>query len=118
MKMPWTSRTAYDRAVLDAAAVREDATRRERDWGVRYEALLAQFTDLARKQVAEPAPRKPRERDDVIEAIMARAGSNGAIRSHLSSWAMAQRRAGTPDESIVAQVMVWASPDDATEGVP
>lgn len=121
MKLPFVSRWAYEALAerLDAANHTAQASSfREHEWQTRHDVLMADFMALAKKQTPDAPTIKPRERDEVIEAIMARAGNNGAIRSHLASWAMNQRRAGTPDETIVQQVLVWASPDDATEGVP
>lgn len=108
MELPFVSR-----ALLVEAHRREDA------WALRYDALLAQYTLMAQRHTPEPVAMKERTRDEVIEAIIAKSGNNGQIRSHLSAWAMKERRAGTPDEEIVHRVLVWASDDDdgSSDGV-
>jgi hypothetical protein len=118
MKWPFVSRGTLDLAT--AELLRSEA---------RYDVLHAAYVELNGKMFAmmldatkkpEPVKMPERTRDQVIDAIMMRAGTNGQLRTHLSAWAMQQRREQVPDDQIINSIVVWASPDDddPSAGVP
>ena len=118
MKMPFVLRETFD---LANAALRQSEAR--------YDALHAAYVELNGRLFAalveaakkpEPVKMPERTRDQVIDAIMARAGNNGQLRAHLAAWAMQQRRSQVPDDQIINGIIVWASPDDddPSAGVP
>lgn len=115
MKFPFVARTTLDTATAYGDLLLRLAEERETRQNARYDALLQQFTALAAKQTPEPAKLPDRTRDDVIEAILAKA-RNGQERQSISVWAMKQRRDGVPDATIIEQVTFWPSDDEA--GVP
>jgi hypothetical protein len=114
MKLPFVSVAAFD-LVADALAKSEA---REAKWVERYDALLVQY-DAATKKPEEPAP-KARSRDEVIEAIMMRAGSRGDVRAALGAYARRARAEQVPDDQIIQHILFWESPndDDPSAGVP
>lgn len=118
MRLPWVAR-----ATLELAT--EELRRAE----ARYDILLLAYNELNGRLFAtlteaakkpEPVTLPTRTRDQVIDAIMARAGSNGQIRAHLAAWAQNQRRNQVPDDKIIESILIWASPDedDPSAGVP
>ncbi len=115
IQLPWVSRRAYNDQRDRIAGLLADlscAMDREEKWAVRHDALLLQYTTMASRAVPEPVKLPERTKDEVIEAIHARAGTNGQVRACLSSWAMQQRRNKVPDDQIITGIMVWASDDD------
>ena len=120
MNLPFVSRETFDllRLALDRTEAKLDI--REAHWAARYDALLLAYTEMAKRQVPEPAKLPERTRDEVIEAILAKAGSNGQLRAHLSAYAMKARREKVPDEQIIQNILVGVSPndDDSLAGVP
>jgi hypothetical protein len=116
MRLPFVPRGTFDLLRADLAKAEE----REARWVERYDALLVRLDDLTRKTVAEPPILKERTRDEVIDAIMTRAGSNGMIRAALSSYAATARRNQVPNDEIVQNILVWREPndDDPSAGVP
>ena len=113
MRLPFVSR-----ALLDESLSREthwevlwgQSVAREAAWAERYERLADKLANFAKPP--EPTKLPERSRDDVIDAIIAKSGNNGQIRTHLSAWAMKQRREQVPDAEIIAQVQNWSSPDE------
>ena len=106
MTLPWVSREAY-----------EERGRLLVRCHVEHESLLARYHELVK--LVQPAPKpelKPRADDQVIHAILARAGSDGRLRTHLGVWALGERRKRVPDEDIIQQIEHWHS--DEEEGVP
>lgn len=79
----------------------------------RVNALEAQGLTLTEKllKAHEPAPipvLPVREADPVVDAIRAKAGSNGALRGHLARWANDQRVLGIEQSEIIAGIMDWS----------
>ncbi len=123
MQLPFVTRSTLDavqRLADGYERLWKDGIDREEKWVDRYDALMVRYDDLARRAVPEPAKLPERTRDEVIEAILARAGNNGQLRAHLSAYAAKARREKTPDDKIVQSILVWASPDDddSSAGVP
>ena len=114
MRLPFVPRGTYD-AVL---ASLEKAEAREAKWVERHDDLLARYD--AANAPPEPVTLPERTRDEVIEAIMARAGNNGTVRAILGSYARRARLEKVPDDQIVQRILVWAEPndDDPSAGVP
>lgn len=108
MRLPIVSRSTLDAAHGELAYLREML----RDERAQYARLAEQVVTLANRAVPEQPKMPERTRDEVIEAIMARAGNNGQLRAHLSAWAMRQRRAQVPDDQIINGIIVWESPDE------
>ena len=50
-------------------------------------------------------------------AIMQRAGSDGRLVRHLSTWAMGKRQAGADDHDIITNILHWQAVSDEV-GVP
>ena len=113
MKLPFVARSAYDLLRDDLAK----AEARESHWVERHDALLLQYTTMASRAVPDPVKIPERTKDEVIEAIHARAGTNGQVRACLATWAMQQRRNKVPDDQIITGIMVWASDDDSQDGM-
>ncbi len=72
-----------------------------------FERLMLAYADLTRKLSPEPPSLPERTRDEVIDAIIAKSGSNGQLRAHLASWAMSQRRQKVDDDEIIKGILVW-----------
>jgi len=115
MKFPLVARTTLETATAYGDLLLRLAEARDAQQQERYDALLDKYTTLAAKQTPEPVKLPDRTRDDVIEAILAKA-RNGQERQSISVWAMKQRRDGVPDATIIEQVTFWPSDDEA--GVP
>ncbi len=78
----------------------------------RADALADKYTQLA-TQKAEPPKLPERTQDEVVRAILDRAGHNGRLRTHLSKWAAAERRKHElTDEQIITRILYWAPTDD------
>jgi hypothetical protein len=98
---------------LDAATEQVVYLRAQlRDERAYAERLQAQIATMAERQVPVPVELPERTRDEVIDAIIGRAGNNGQLRAHLAAWAMKQRREHVPDDQIIQGIVVWASPDE------
>ena len=118
MNLPWVSRETLDAVVASRAGImvaRDAAIASEARWAARYEALLDRYTKLAEREHPEPPKLPARSRDQVIEAIVQKAGNNGALRAHLGAWAAQQRRDNVPEDTIVEHILVWASPDEESQ---
>lgn len=115
MRWPFVSRELL--AMVEQSHAAEVATLKE--------ALMIERTraDALREQIAvltapKPAPTLPqRTRDAVIEAIMQRAGNDGRLVRHLSSWAMGQRSSGEDDANIIDRILHWQAVSDEV-GIP
>lgn len=89
MKWPWVSREAYDeRAASLVRAVDQvgQLVAAAHDQRTRYDMLLEKYHALKLQGAAipEPQPTLPkRERDPLIEAINAKAGSNHFLRARM-----------------------------------
>jgi hypothetical protein len=120
MQLPFVARGTFDLVREHLARVEAQLDTQAQHWAERYDALLLAYTEMAQRQVPEPVKLPERTRDEVIEAILARAGSNGQLRAHLSVYAMKARREKIPDDQIIQRIIVWASPDDddSSAGVP
>jgi hypothetical protein len=116
MRLPFVSRSIYDAMCLDKTAriidLRTEVAelrKRESEWASRIMALSA-----------PPSPPVPLQRtnapDEVMEAIVARSGTNRSLRTHLARWAMSQRAAKVPDEEILQRVTHWSSESDEESG--
>lgn len=118
MILPFVARSTFNLATEAQLRAEAQLDVREAHWAERYDALLLAYTDMAKRQVPEPAKMPERTRDEVIEAIIAKAGNNGQARAHLSAWAMQQRRANVPDDLIVSQIKngISDSDDDSQDG--
>lgn len=118
MKWPVVSRAAFD---LVTEELRQSEARYDALW-TSYDALNGRLFATLMEATKKPEPVKmpERTRDQVIDAIMARAGTNGQLRAHLAAWAMQQRRSQVPDDQIINSIVIWASPDDddPSAGVP
>jgi hypothetical protein len=120
MRLPFVPRGTLQ-AVQRLADVYEklwaESMAREQKWADRHEALIAKLVEATRQPEIAKLPE--RTRDDVIEAILAKAGNNGQLRAHLSAYAAKARREQMPDDKIVQSILVWASPDedDSSAGV-
>lgn len=108
MRLPFVAREAYDEAREEIAYLR-DQLQAERAHSA---AITAQIATLAERTVPTPPKIPERTRDDVIDAILSRAGTNGQLRAHLAAWAQQQRRANVPDDEIIQQIVVWQSSDE------
>ncbi|MCR4339820.1 MAG: hypothetical protein NUW01_08040, partial [Gemmatimonadaceae bacterium] len=113
--LPWVSREAYDEILISRASAWTRLVESEGRWAARYEALLDRYTKLAEREHPEPPKLPARSRDQVIEAIVQKAGNNGALRAHLGAWAAQQRRDNVPEDTIVEHILVWASPDEESQ---
>lgn len=96
MKLPFVSREALDLAVAEAAYFRVQAEK----WEARY-------LDLA---VPKPVLPVVKEVDPVSRAIRDAAGSNSALRTHLSHFARTERERGVKDEKIIADIRAYEQP--------
>jgi len=81
----------------------------------RADAMREQIAVLSAPKPVATLPRK--ERDAVIDAIMQRAGSDGRLVRHLSTWAMGKRQAGADDQDIITNILHWQAVSDEV-GVP
>lgn len=93
MKLPFVSREALDLAIADAAYFR-----------IQSEKWEARYLDLA---IPKPVVPVVKEVDPVSRAIRDAAGSNSALRTHLSHFARTEREAGVKDEDIVEQIRTY-----------
>lgn len=111
MKLPFVSREAYDYAVAQADYFRAKCE----TWETRYVEAVGP------KPVTAAVQTPPRVHDPLTMAIAARAGTNGALRGHLATWAKTERAKGTPEAEIVRMVADWdyrpepAKPDEPTK---
>jgi hypothetical protein len=112
MKLPWVSRGSFNLVWDQMLKAEAQLDVREAHWAARYDALLLVYTEMAKRQVPEPAKLTERTQDEVIGAILSKAGSNGQLRSYLSAYAAKARREKVPDAEIIQSILVWASPDD------
>lgn len=89
------------------------------DANARYEALLEKYHALRLQYGANPLPTgrlEARPPNPVVEAIVAKAGSDTLRRAHLSRFASEQRGLGVADAEIAAAITNGV---DATEyGIP
>lgn len=115
IQLPWVSRRAYDNLVASTERLEVRHAALLAGYTVLHDKLLATIVDFAKKP--EPVKLPERTKDEVIEAIHARAGTNGQVRACLSSWAMQQRRNKVPDDQIITGILVWASDDDSQDGL-
>ena len=101
MTFPFVSRVAYELACAQVQYFREKAEQ----WEARYVEAVT----------PKPAAQLPeRKADPVILAISEAAGSNSALRGHLSHFARTERAKGTPDDKILAQIAAYANPEAVT----
>jgi hypothetical protein len=59
-------------------------------------------------------PAQPQSK--IEDAISERAGSNGALRRHLSRWAAQRQAMNIPEEDILDALVKWRDPDEDAEG--
>jgi phage I-like protein len=115
MAWPWVSRELLRTVVAakdaELATVREALTVERQ----RAEAWREQVAALTAPKPAAVLPE--RTRDAVIDAIMQRAGSDGRLVRHLSSWAMKERTAGAEDQAIIDRIVHWQTVSDDV-GIP
>jgi hypothetical protein len=115
VNLPWVSRAAFEAVCESRGSAWTRLVESEEKWALRYEALLSRYTRLAEREHPEPPKLPARTRDQVIEAIVQKAGNNGALRAHLGAWAAQQRRDNVPEDTIVEHILVWASPDEESQ---
>ncbi len=120
MNFPWVSRRAFDvleRAHTDARREVERLQAQATEYHNRLMALTAQ--PVAAKTTGEMPGRNERKRDDVLMAVLERAGNNRGLASHLSKWAMQQRRKGVADDDIINEMFnIGQLADEDEGGVP
>ncbi len=110
MKLPWVSRAMYDvvtEALFARAERAESEAHRERQ---RADALMEKLI-----ATPEPVVTQTKAPDPLMEAIRARAGSNGQVRRALGSYAKTARLQGIEEDAIYKAITDWPSSDD--EGV-
>lgn len=112
MPLPWVARSTVDVLQREIARLSMSVNSRHAD----YIALLDKYTALAAQKTPEKAVIPDRTRDEVIDAILQKSGTNGQLRQHLSAWAREQRRQHIPDDEIVQHILIWDSSDEA--GIP
>jgi len=115
MNLPFVARGTYDLLLAQNERLEQRHAELVQSYSLLHDKLLGFLADSMKKP--DPAKIPERTRDAVIEAIMARAGNDGRLRSCLSTWAMQQRRAQVPDDQIITQVFVWPSDDDSQDGM-
>jgi hypothetical protein len=124
MRLPFVSRARYELAQHNLEEMRKLAHAAE-ERAKSYEALFSAevmkrdalieklltlkqqgYTTATERQTL-PAPPPSR----IEEVIIEKAGSNGALRRHLSRWAAQRQAMKVPDDEIVDALVNWKDPD-------
>lgn len=112
MRSPFVMRETLDQVQAEVRHLQESVTQRSAD----YQTLLDKYVALAERREPDKVVVPERSRDQVIEAILHKSGTNGQLRSHLSAWAQTQRRNQVPDPEIIQHILIWQTSDE--EGLP
>jgi len=112
MPFPFVARETLDQVKAEVRHLQDAYEKRSAE----YQTLLDKYTALAERREPEKVKVPERTRDEVIEAILQKAGTNGQLRTLLSAWAQAQRAKQIPDDQIIEHILVWRSSDE--EGLP
>jgi hypothetical protein len=108
MRWPWVSREMYDNLFTALQA-------QQRGSSAAYNLLLDRYHALKLQGAVSPEPRQPveaKEPDPIQYAINDKAGTNPALRFHLTRWAASEKQKNVSPEKIIDRINNWQSESD------
>jgi hypothetical protein len=118
MRWPWVSRELLDTFLASRGEEMRVVNRLQNQIELghaRYDLLLDKYHALKLQGATVTAPRptvEPREPDAVQYAINEKAGSNHALRFHLTGYAAGERAKRVEDGVIIDAITNWRSEGD------